>query len=142
VEKINQMYGDYKARTFKDTPSVTVEELIKLKKQANVVLVDVRELRERKISIIPGAISKEDFQKTGDKHKKQKIITYCTVGLRSGIYAKSLRENGFEAYNLKGSILAWTHAQQPLTNDKGPTKAVHIFGPPWNLAAEGYEGVW
>ena len=45
--------------------------------------------------------------------------------------------------NLAGSMLAWTHADGELVDSDGnPTKRLHVFGKRWNLAADGYEGIW
>jgi len=50
-----------------------------------------------------------------------------------------LREESFDAYNLTGSILSWTHIGGELVSGGGPgggaTKRVHTFGKNWDLAA-------
>ena len=108
------------------------------------VLVDVREPRELAVSTIPGALTRDEFEarKAELKAKGATIVPYCTIGYRSGLYTEELREQGFEAKNLEGSLLSWTWAGGPLVHDDEPTKRVHVYGPQWNLVAEGYEGVW
>jgi hypothetical protein len=59
------------------------------------------------------------------------------------VYVDQLREEGFDAENLVGSLLLWTHAGLPLEDaDGNPTKRVHVYGKKWNLVADGYEAEW
>ena len=81
-----------------------------------------------------------------------------TVGYRSGKLAQDLVEKKLDAYNLKGSILAWTHASLPLTDryeavhgsanvgegscgDPEGVKRVHTYSQAWAMQADGYEAV-
>ncbi|HDZ11211.1 MAG TPA: rhodanese-like domain-containing protein, partial [Bacteroidetes bacterium] len=63
LEKIHAMYQSYKKHTFPATPDVTVEELLQWQKRDSVILVDVRSPKERRVSIIPNAISQKEFEK-------------------------------------------------------------------------------
>ena len=93
--------------------------------------------------MIPGAVSKEEFERDKSQYKGHVVIPYCTIGYRSGKYAEKLSGQGWDARNLRGSILAWTHAGRPLVDaDGNDTKRVHVYGKKWDLAAEGYEGAW
>lgn len=140
-DRIDELYETYQA-SFRDTPSISVADLQEELKTGDVVLVDVREPRERAVSTIPGAIDVETFERDADRYKDRTVVTYCTIGARSGTYAESLQRRGFQVRNLRGSILAWTHAHQPLVTGTGETRRVHVYGPAWNLAAQGYEAVW
>jgi sodium/bile acid cotransporter 7 len=126
VQKIETLYQEYR-KSFPEVPSVDVQQLEKLRRGGpEVVVVDVRQPEEWQVSMIAGAISQAEFE----------------VGYRSGLYAKDLLQEGWEAFNLEGSILAWTHAGLPLASDTGTTKRVHVYSRTWNLAATGYEAVW
>jgi len=140
VVRIREMYGGYR-KDFPDVPGITAEELLKLSPQ-DVVLVDVREPEEQQVSMIPGAITAEEFESDPEKYRGSLIVAYCTIGARSGRYAAKLIDDGFDARNLEGSILSWTHAGGSLVGPAGPTKEVHVYGPTWSLAAEGYHAVW
>ena len=94
------------------------------------------------MTLIPGAITSETFEANPQDYEGKTIITYCTVGGRSGMYASQLQARGFNAVNFKGSILAWTHAGGELESPQGPTTKVHTYSKKFNLAAEGYEPVW
>lgn len=140
--RIDEMFEDYRA-DFPDTPNVTVDEYMRMRDGDDVVLVDAREPEEQQVSMIPSAISMEQFERNREEYSDSKVVAYCTIGYRSGEYAETLREEGFDAYNLKGSILSWAHAGQPLVNSEDePTTRVHVYGPKWNLAPDEYEAVW
>lgn len=108
----------------------------------DTVLVDVRSPAERAVSTLPGAITREEFEGQLDELGDCTVVAYCTVGARSSRYARRMGKEGVPVLNLEGSLLAWTHAGGELTDGSSPTKRLHVFGPRWNLAADGYEGVW
>ena len=92
---------------------------------------------------IAGAITEAKFRAGRNGLVDRKIVVYCTIGARSGEYAEGLREKGFDAYNLAGSILAWAHAGKPLVDTEGKTtKHLHVYGREWDLAPDGYETQW
>lgn len=149
LRRIEEMYREYKAESFPDLPDVSAAELHAMQERGEVVVVDVRPPEERRVSWIPGAISKQDYEATlqgsGESSKaaaEPVVVTYCTVGYRSGVYAAELRRRGVDARNLRGSLLAWTHAGLPLVDAAGPTRRLHVYGARWDLAAADYETVW
>lgn len=106
------------------------------------VLVDVRTDAERAISTLPGAVPAEAVQADPDAFRGRTLVAYCTIGLRSGRWAKARRAEGLEVLDLEGSLLGWTHAGGPLVGPDGPTRRVHVYGAPWDLARTDYEAVW
>ena len=140
-EKIETLYTQY-ARKFPEVKDISAKELQQLQEQEKVVLVDVRTPQEMEVSMIIGAISQAEFERERNKYRNYTIVPYCTIGSRSGIYAKKLQEEGFKVFNFKGSILSWSHAGGKLINDRGITNRVHIYGKKWKLAAENYQAVW
>ena len=141
LNRINELYGRYK-RSFSDAPDVSVEELMSMKAKAEIVLVDRRERKEQEVSMLPDAITSEQFERDSGSFKDKTIVVYCTIGNRSGYYARELIQKGLNAYNLKGGILAWIHAKQKLVSRGKETRQVHVYGRRWNLAPKGYEAVW
>jgi len=119
----------------------------------NTVLVDVRTRPERSVSKLEGAISLQEFEQqapslSSDTH----VITYCTIGYRSGLEARRLQYQ----YALQGrissldGIVAYTHAiSEEKDNEDIPrvvcpttgsdTRAVHTFGRQWSCVADDYE---
>jgi len=141
MERINELYEKYK-RSFPDVPDVSAEELIALRREKDVVIVDGRKKKEQRVSMLPGAIPSRELEENIEKYRNKTIVVYCTIGSRSGHYARGLIEKGFTAYNLRGSILAWIHAGQKLVSEGKETRRVHVYGRRWNLAPKGYEAVW
>jgi sodium/bile acid cotransporter 7 len=140
--RIDALYDGYR-KDFPRTPEITVEALVtRLARPDPPVLVDVRDDEERRVSVIPGAISREEFERRRKELAGRQVVTYCTIGYRSGVYTEKLIDQGWRASNLRGSILAWTHAGGTLLEGGTPTRRVHVYGRSWNLAAEGYEAVW
>lgn len=109
----------------------------------DLVLVDVRSPEERAVSRIPGAVDPKDVQDRPEDFAGRQLVAYCTIGGRSSQWALARRQEGLDAANLRGSILAWTHAGLPLEDPNGePTKRVHVAGEKWSLQADGYDPVW
>ena len=142
-EAIEAQYRQSKPQ-FPGVQEVLPEELEELRRQdeGRVVVVDVRGPEERKVSMIPGAVSSEEFEQRSEEFQDATIVVYCTVGHRSGLYAQKLDNQGWRVFNLKGAILAWTHIGGPLADARGPTRRVHVPDRRWRLAADGYESVW
>ncbi len=116
------------------------------KKDHSLLLVDVRPEEERNVSILPGAIALEEYEARREADPTafadRTVVTYCTVGVRSGFAANKLRKDGVDVLNFRGSILAWTHEDGPLVTPTGEsTRQVHVYGKRWDYAADGYEPV-
>lgn len=129
-------------RRFADVKTISPAELRERLPADDTVLVDVRSPAERAVSTLPGAITPDEFENRLDDLGDCTVVAYCTLGARSSRYARRMGRRGVPVLNLKGSLLAWTHEGGELTDGPSPTKRVHVFGRRWNLAADGYEGVW
>jgi sodium/bile acid cotransporter 7 len=139
--EIERLYARSK-RQFPGIEDLTVEELDRLREVTSVVLVDVRNPPEQEISMIPGSITSAELEGNASDYGDKTLVTYCTIGHRSGLYAQKLQAAGFRVFNLKGSILAWTHAQRELVDADGPTRRVHVAGARWSLASSDYDPTW
>jgi len=147
--EIERMVAEFSSPS---VPEITAEALMAEMRASSgtgnppYVLVDVRTPDERVVSSIPGSISTVEYESDFDaKYRDERVVAYCTIGYRSGKYVEKLtREKGVDAYNLRGSVLAWTHAGGELveggTGEK--TTRVHTFGKKWALARSGYDSVW
>lgn len=92
-----------------------VDASIKLKKERNVVLLDVRTDMERKQDFIKGShhIPLMDISSSQNELKKFKdteIICYCRTGNRSMGAAAKLKKMGFNAANLSRGLVGWKAA--------------------------------
>lgn len=105
------------------------------------VLVDVRSDEEIAVSMIPGAITKQQFEKEKDRYRDKLVIPYCLVGGRSAAFANELKNSGLIVKNYKGSILEWVLSELPLVNLKGePTNKVFVNPERFKIPAS-YEAV-
>jgi rhodanese-related sulfurtransferase len=87
----------------------------KVKKERNVVFLDVRTDTERKQGSIRGSFhipmtSIATSENELKKFKDAEIICYCRTGNRSLNAAAKLKKLGFNAANLKGGIIRWNAA--------------------------------
>lgn len=140
--KVSLLYLYYRKSLFPSVSDLSVNELLDLKKEKALVIVDVREPEEQAVSFIPGAITKGDFERNVGIHAGSIVVTYCTIGGRSGVYVGELQRRKIKAFNLKGGILLWVHEKQVVHDGDGPTYRLHVYGKQWNLAPHLYETVW
>lgn len=106
------------------------------------ILVDVRTDEEQAVSVIPGAITAEQYEKRRDDYQGRTVISYCTIGYRSEKYARKLLQRDVTAVNFKGSILDWCAAKYPLeTLQREPTNRVHTYSSKHHVPPE-YQAVW
>lgn len=139
LKKVFEMYDEFKDE-FKTVDSILTEDIKKL--NLTVTFIDVREKHEQEISMIPNAISKEEFEKNKEKYKNTIVVTYCTIGYRSGIYAEKLLKEGFKVKNLKGSLLAWVLNGESVQKDGKDVLTIHVYGKKWNILPAKYKAVW
>ena len=119
--------------------------------ELNMILVDVRSKNERDVSMIPGAITSDEFENliknNPNMDKSRLIVPYCTIGYRSGKYGSYLlKECGFTNVRNGEGIVLWTHAVgSSLVVQVGGaekcTNEVHTFGSAWDLASDKYSTV-
>jgi rhodanese-related sulfurtransferase len=91
------------------------EASLKVKKERNVILLDVRSDTERKQGSIRGSFhipitSIASSLNELKKFKDAEIICYCRTGNRSLNAAAKLKKLGFNASNLKGGMIRWNAA--------------------------------
>jgi sodium/bile acid cotransporter 7 len=140
--KIESLYEKVK-RSFAGISDISVAQLRDLQAgDGKVVLVDVRTPEEQAVSMIPGAVTLQDFEANASDYEGATVVPYCTIGGRSGRMTEQLAARGWNACNLRGAILAWTHAGGDLVCADGPTRRVHVHDRKFALVADGYESVY
>jgi len=139
--EVETMYENYK-QDFPEVSDVSAEEALALTGKSMPVFVDVRDPAEQAVSMLPGAITEEEFLKNPEAFRDRTVIGYCTISYRSGKLAQKLQKKGIQMLNLRGGILAWLYAGGKIYRDGMPTNQVHVYGKTWNLAPSGYEAVW
>lgn len=83
-------------------PELTPSELQAKREGGNVVIVDCRNEDEQDVSMIPGAVRRQNLDVDSTLKQGVPVVCYCTVGYRSTLEAKILIEKGLDAYNLRG----------------------------------------
>ena len=100
-----------------DVPVLTAQELIALREKddAKVIVVDVRTAAERRVARLPRSVSRCYFEKAlrlnadAASLRGVKIVVICTVGRRSGHYARQLVMRGCEnVFNSQGIVACET----------------------------------
>jgi rhodanese-related sulfurtransferase len=105
-----------------------------------IVLIDAREKKEFDVSHIENAVfSGYDYfnlKKTTKNlnNKSQKIVVYCSLGIRSEDIAEKLKNAGYtNVYNLYGGIFEWKNqAQKVVDKNEKETQKVHTFSKEWS----------
>jgi rhodanese-related sulfurtransferase len=140
-QAVYQMYAGYK-QDFPEVSDITPREAMRLLAQKEkVVLVDVRSPEEQQVSMLPGAVTREDFLRNLDHYRDHVIIGYCTISYRSGKLAQDLRQQGITMLNLQGGLLAWLHEGGGVYSQGVETRKVHVYGKKWDLAPARFQTV-
>jgi len=110
---------------------------------SDIILFDVRRLKEYKVSHIehaihlePGTSTDDFFQQYADTLNNKVVVFYCSVGQRSSkMLAKlnhRLTQMGVEqAYNLEGGVFRSHNNQSPLISEGKSTRAIHPYNAYW-----------
>ena len=103
------------------TPRINQESLLKRieKKDASMIILDVRTPEEFAAGHVPGAINipythlparVSELKDSGDKD----IVLYCATGVRAERAAGRMREQGYtRLLHLDGDMKAWDEKNQP-----------------------------
>ena len=134
------MYDDYK-KEFPSVNDISPDDAVNAMDQGRVIFVDTRKPAEMKVSMLPGAVKKDIFIRDLKKYKGYKIIAYCTISYRSGLFAAEMAKKGVHIENLRGGVLAWLFEGGRVYDAGGETKRVHVYGKKWNYLPKGYEPV-
>ena len=101
---------------------VTTDRTADALSQGEAQVIDVREQYEWDAGRIPGAahIELERLAGRADELPKDKpVIFQCRVGRRSALATDAFRAVGFDAYNMRGGIVAWAEEGLPLEPEDG-----------------------
>jgi rhodanese-related sulfurtransferase len=131
----------YRVRTWRlvrplRVPKMPMKEV--LRRLGEIAIVDVREPEEYDVSHLPGALHipfkkiKADPSVLDPVPKNRTVVTYCTVGYRSGVVANLLKEKGHkDVYNLKGSLIHWFNRGGPVVQGDREVNRIHPFNEKW-----------
>lgn len=139
-QQVIKMYRDY-TKKFPQVADIPASEAIPLLKSSETVFVDVRKAKEQEVSMIPGAVTKEEFLENLALYRDKRIIAYCTISYRSGKFAGKMAKKGVVITNLEAGLLGWVHEGGPLHSVRKKTNKLHVYGKKWNLAPAQIETV-
>ncbi len=112
----------------------------------DTILLDTREPAEFAVSHLDGAINRPYSQIDAwldEFGPGDRIITYCTVGYRSGVAARRLAERGAEAQSVIGGILAAVAEAPDWLSCPHHPPAIHVWEADYAwLAPEGVQPIW
>ena len=144
-EIVHLMYKQYKKK-IPQVKELAPSDIIVRIRNERFVFIDEREHQETSVSTLPHAITKKTYfellEQNPNAYKDATFVAYCTIGYRSGLFAKEMLEKNMVVYNLKGGILGWIHEGGEVFDVHGKTNKVHVYGKKWNLLPVGYEAVW
>jgi sodium/bile acid cotransporter 7 len=138
--RIEALYKDYR-KDFPGVADISAERAMTTAEPERILFVDVREQAEQDVSMLPGAITDNEFLKKPTAYKDHLVVAYCTIGYRSGKFAQKLRKKEIPVLNLRGGILAWLHAGGKVYKQGQAVKRVHVYGKKWDLAPSTYQSI-
>jgi len=93
-------------------PEITPAEFVARRQRGeDLTLLDVREDWELGVASVPGVLHipmGDVADRVGELDKSKEVVVLCRSGRRSLEVARFLQQNGFNAVNLAGGILAWS----------------------------------
>jgi len=101
------------------------------------IILDTRSSEEYAVSHIRDAqfIDYDSFsvEELKDIKPEQKILVYCSIGVRSEEIGKKLKDNGYEnVVNLEGGIFEWKNQGKPIYSEYNTaTDSVHVYSRLW-----------
>lgn len=100
-----------------------------------ILLLDARQPEEYAVSHLPGAVrvdpSATSFPQLDSISHERPIVVYCSVGYRSADITKRLRDKGYAASNLRGSIFRWANEGRPVVRGDSTVREVHPYDSTW-----------
>ncbi|CAC9652909.1 hypothetical protein BPUTSESOX_1351 [uncultured Gammaproteobacteria bacterium] len=112
------LIGNVVADKLKKYEDIDVDAAVTLMDEKDLIILDVREKKERSAGYIANDIHIPISQvksKLDTLDNKKKVLVYCRSGSRAAHIAGLLTRNEFEhVYNLKGGMNAWKKANQPI----------------------------
>lgn len=126
MRKLNTSVKEMVARARDRIEEIETPDLIAMVDDPNVVIVDIRDVRERqKLGYIPGSFHcprgmLEFWVDPGSPYFKEifnedkKFVFHCASGWRSALSVALLQDMGFEAAHLKEGFSTWEKQGGPV----------------------------
>lgn len=124
------------SRQYPDVAWISTGRLAaKLHEDSSVVLLDIREADEFRVSHLRGARrvapGTTDFDALA-LSAEDVVVVYCSVGYRSAATAQALEEAGVEhVFNLTGGIFQWANEERSIYRGDERVSEVHPYDAVW-----------
>lgn len=125
------------ARDFPEVQRITPAQLaawLRDGKRPPPILLDVRTAAEYEVSHLQNAqrVQPDSPAAAIRIAKDQPIVTYCSVGYRSGAFAQTLEKAGYtHVLNMEGSIFKWANQGRPVYRSGQRVEKVHPYNGTW-----------
>ena len=140
-KKIENLSSEF-LTAFPAVLDVTPQQAMNLISNQKSVFIDIRQRHERQVSMLPGSISKIEYEENLKSYQDHIKIAYGTISHRSAKFVQDLQQVGIPVYHLRGGILAWVHDGGKVYDRDGETQQVHVYNSQWNFLPSGYLAVW
>ncbi|QFS84078.1 molybdopterin biosynthesis protein MoeB [Roseivivax sp. THAF40] len=120
MTKLKLSAADLVAEARSQIPEVTTEEALAMASEPDVVIVDIRDIRERaKTGFIPGSLHAprgmlefwvdpdSPYHKPEFAQEDKRYVFHCASGWRSALAVFQLQKMGFEAAHMKDGFNDW-----------------------------------
>lgn len=134
IDKYSELSKDFKAQ------GISVQAFLKIAKSEDLLFIDVRNNNEQAISTLPNSITQSEFLKNPSQYKHKKLVAFCTIGYRSGLFCEKYSK--WNILNLEGGLLAWSHFKGSFIRNGKETKKVHVYSAEWNFLHSNYTAVY
>lgn len=133
IDEAIEKYNDHSVKY------ISTQELVQLQKNnQNYVLLDARAFEEYRVSHLKDAVhvgyKNFDTEIVEKKfNKKDTLIVYCSIGVRSEQIGEQLQNAGFtNIYNLYGGLFDWFNQEQPIYDlNNVKTNRIHPYDSFW-----------
>ncbi len=136
------MYDRYK-RDFPGALDISAAEARELSRRGKALFIDTRTRKEMEVSMLPGAVTEEEFIGHREKYRHLVPIAYCTISYRSGVFSEKQSGGDPPVRNLRGGLLAWVLEGGAVHDKNGKAvKIIHVYGRRWDYPPAGYRSVY
>ena len=120
MRKLKLSAADLVAEARSQIPEMTTEEALAIASDPDVVIVDIRDVRERaKTGFIPGSVHaprgmlefwidpESPYHREVFAQEGKRYVLHCASGWRSALAVFQLQKMGFEATHMKDGFTDW-----------------------------------
>lgn len=122
---------------FPDVQHITTRDLVTIFNQDQpLLLLDARTASEYEVSHLKGSHlvpePLEQLKQWAGVTDSTAIVVYCSIGYRSAIITKRLKQLGYlQVFNWNGSLFEWVMKGYPVDQDNQTVQQIHPYNTIW-----------